>query len=319
MRRFLILLAALLPLTGALLISDADARLGGARSMGSRGTHSYFAPPSTRLSPNSTQPFQRSQAPSGNYGQSGYGAAGLGAGSMFGRHPFMTGMLGGLVGAGIGGLLFGGGFFHPGLGFGGMFGTLIQLLILFFVVRWLFRRFFSNRMAGGGMMGPRPAFNAGSAGPRPGAFAGIAGGMGDGGSSSAPLQLSNEDFRAFEQCFLYVQEAWDNQDLGAIGRAATPEMVGYFREQLNALQRQGLRNRISDIRIEGMELSEAWSESGMDYGTVAMRFSMLDVTVDGSGRIVDGSATTRSLATEVWTFLRARNSHWVLSGIQQTR
>ena len=317
MRRFLILLAALLPLTGALLVPDADARLGGARSMGSRGTHSYFAPPTTRLSPNATQPFQRSQAPVGSYGPRGY-STGFGGGSMFGRHPFMTGLLGGLVGAGIGGLLFGGGFFHPGLGFGGLFGTLIQLLILFFVVRWLYRRFFANRMAGGGMA-PRPAFNAGPAGSAPGGWAGVAGGMGGSGGTSLPLQLNNEDFRAFDQCFLYVQEAWDNQDLGAIGRAATPEMMGYFREQLTSLQRQGLRNRVSDIRIEGMELSEAWSESGMDYGTVAIRFSMLDVTMDGSGRIVDGSATTRSLATEVWTFLRARNSHWVLSGIQQTR
>jgi predicted lipid-binding transport protein (Tim44 family) len=315
MRRFLILLAALLPLTGALLVPDADARLGGGHSYGSRGSHSYFSSPSTRLSPNSAQPFQRSQAPAGGDNQNGYGAgAGLG-GSMFSRHPFATGLLGGLVGAGIGGMLFGHGFFHPGYGFGGMFGVLLQLIILFFIVRWLFRRFFSGR---GGMAGASPAFSQGPAGQGSG-WGGIAGGMGGGAGGSAPLQLSPEDFRAFEQCFLYTQQAWDNQDLNAIGRAATPEMVGYFREQLTNLQRQGLRNRVSDIRIEGMELSEAWTENGMDYGTVAIRFSMLDVTQDAQGRVVDGSTTTRSLATEVWTFLRARNSHWVLSGIQQAR
>jgi predicted lipid-binding transport protein (Tim44 family) len=314
MRRFLILLAALLPLTGALLVSDADARLGGGHSFGSRGTHSYFASPSTRLSPNSAQPFQRSQAPAGGYGQSAAGA-GFG-GSMFGRHPFATGLLGGLIGAGIGGMLFGHGFFHPGYGFGGVFGVLLQLLILFFVVRWLFRRFFSGRTP---MGGASPAFSQGPVGAGSGGWGGIAGGMGGGGGGSAPLQLSPEDFRAFDQCFLYVQQAWDNQDLNAIGRAATPEMVGYFREQLTNLQRQGLRNRVSDIRIEGIELSEAWTENGMDYGTVAIRFSMLDVTQDAQGRVVDGSTTTRSLATEVWTFLRARNSHWVLSGIQQAR
>ncbi len=95
MRRFLILFAALLPLMGALLVPDADARLGGGHSFGSRGSHSYFASPSTRLSPNSAQPFQRSQAPAGGYNQNGYGAgAGLG-GSMFSRHPFATGLLGG--------------------------------------------------------------------------------------------------------------------------------------------------------------------------------------------------------------------------------
>jgi predicted lipid-binding transport protein (Tim44 family) len=50
-----------------------------------------------------------------------------------------------------------------------------------------------------------------------------------------------------------------------------------------------------------------------------MRFSMIDITRDGTGRVVDGSATERVLATEVWTFVRAQGGHWILSAIQQTR
>ena len=50
-----------------------------------------------------------------------------------------------------------------------------------------------------------------------------------------------------------------------------------------------------------------------------MRFSMLDVTRDSAGRIVDGDVATRSMAAELWTFMRARGGHWVLSAIQQTR
>jgi predicted lipid-binding transport protein (Tim44 family) len=96
-------------------------------------------------------------------------------------------------------------------------------------------------------------------------------------------------------------------------------MMGYFRDQLATLSRQGLRNRVTDVSVDGMELSEAWSEGDTDFATVAMRFSMLDVTEDQAGRVVDGSPTLRALVTEIWTFTRRRNGHWILAAIQQTR
>jgi predicted lipid-binding transport protein (Tim44 family) len=57
----------------------------------------------------------------------------------------------------------------------------------------------------------------------------------------------------------------------------------------------------------------------MDYATVAMRFSMIDVMRNVSdGRIVEGNEQVRSEATEVWTFLRSGSGNWILSAIQQT-
>jgi predicted lipid-binding transport protein (Tim44 family) len=51
-----------------------------------------------------------------------------------------------------------------------------------------------------------------------------------------------------------------------------------------------------------------------------MRFSMIDVTRDSIGRVVDGSPTEHVTATELWTFLRASGGgHWLLSAIQQAR
>ena len=61
----------------------------------------------------------------------------------------MSGLMGGLIGAGIGGLLFGHGFFGGMAGFGGFFGFLIQIFLVVMVVRWLMRRFL-NRAAGDG-------------------------------------------------------------------------------------------------------------------------------------------------------------------------
>ena len=73
------------------------------------------------------------------------------------------------------------------------------------------------------------------------------------------------------------------------------------------------------VELEQGDLSEAWAEPGRDYATVAMRFSMLDVTRDDGGHVVDGSPTERVTATEVWTFLRAPGGRWILSAIQQAR
>ena len=64
----------------------------------------------------------------------------------------MSGLMGGLIGAGIGGMLFGHGFMGGGLGGFGFLGLLLQIFLLVMVVRWLFRLFTGGRspaMAGG--------------------------------------------------------------------------------------------------------------------------------------------------------------------------
>ena len=100
---------------------------------------------------------------------------------------------------------------------------------------------------------------------------------------------------------------------------ATPEMVSYFGEQLAQQVSQGVRNAVTDVSLVSGDLSQAWTEQGRDYATVAMRFSMIDVTRDAAGRIVDGSPTEHVTATEIWTFVRSRGGHWILSAIQQAR
>ncbi len=65
----------------------------------------------------------------------------------------------------------------------------------------------------------------------------------------------------------------------------TPEMVGYFSEQLSANASRGVENKVDAVKLEQGDLSEAWSEGGIDYASVAMRFSMIDVT----RRIADGT------------------------------
>jgi predicted lipid-binding transport protein (Tim44 family) len=230
------------------------------------------------------------------------------------RSPFMSGMMGGLLGAGLFGLLLGGGgFFGHGLGFGGFLGFLIQIALLVMLGRYLWRMFMGRGS---------PVFAGG-----PGLFArgGAPGGMMSGGAmprpagGPPPIAISPADFQEFEQLLKASQAAWSARDLNALRAMSTPEMVGYFSEQLSDHASQGVTNTVTDVRLESGDLSQAWAEGGREYATVAMRFSMIDVTRDGAGRVVDGSPTEHVLATEVWTFVRARGGHWILSAIQQAR
>ncbi|MBE7210227.1 MAG: TIM44-like domain-containing protein, partial [Gluconacetobacter diazotrophicus] len=134
------------------------------------------------------------------------------------------------------------------------------------------------------------------------------------------VAITPGDYRQFEQGLLDVQQAWTMQDLRALSRFATPEMVANFSDQLNTLSSRNLRNAVSRVRMEQGDLSEAWTENGRDYATVAMRYSMVDVTTDNTGRVVDGSPDERQMVTELWTFVRAQNGgSWLLSAIQQAR
>ena len=117
--------------------------------MGSRGSMTFSAPPSTRTAPGVAAPMQRSLTPNSPAPAPGYGTPGYAAP----RSPFMSGLMGGLIGAGIGGLLFGGGFFGHGLGFGGFLGFLLQVFLIVVVGRFLWRMFMGSRspaLAGSG-------------------------------------------------------------------------------------------------------------------------------------------------------------------------
>jgi predicted lipid-binding transport protein (Tim44 family) len=312
MRRSGLFVAACLALVLALAPGLALARAGSSGSFGSRGTRTYSAPPSTETAPYSVAPMQRSltpNAPAPGYQQPGYGQPAFGYGN---RSPFMSGLMGGLIGAGIGGMLFGHGMFGGINGFGSFFGLLLQIFLIVIVVRWLFRRFFNPAPAGGSMFSRMGMPTGTGAGPRPVP-------MGGGAPAARAIQIAPADYQAFEQVLKSVQAAWSAHDLNAMRAIATPEMVSYFAEQLGEQTSRGVRNSVGDVRLEKGDLSEAWAEDGREYATVAMRFSMLDVTRDAAGHVVDGSLAERITATEVWTFLRAPGGRWILSAIQQAR
>ena len=301
-----IILALFFSASVALAPAIAEARAGGSSggrssSMGSRGLRTYEN--------NNAQPLGRSMT---SPAQSGLSEAtpspAYGGGSFFQRHPFLTGLTGGLIGS----WLFGHSVYAAdGTSGGSAIGTLLEFLIIglliYFAVRVFRRHAFSNGWPGGTAFSmPRSA-----------------------GASAAPVRrdrgrdinLSNADLSAFQAIHAAVQEAWSAGDLGQLRRLMTPEMLSYFSEELTRNASQGIRNIVSNIELVKGELSESWEEGDLQYATAYMRWRAIDY-VTRLGRppgdpetIVSGNS--RVEAEEVWTFVRRRGGDWLLSAIQQ--
>jgi predicted lipid-binding transport protein (Tim44 family) len=300
-----VVLALALPLISAM--SPADARIGGGLSSGSRGARTFSAPPSTSTAPNAAQPFNRTFTQPGNPGL-GTSTAG---GGFFNRPGggMLRGLAAGFLGAGLLGMLFGGGMFGGLGGLSSLFGLILQIGLIVIVVRlamsWWQRR-------------TTPAYADSPAGAPAGASTYRTGSGFGLGSGSAPLEILPADYEAFERLLSDIQAAWSNEDVARLHTLATPEMVSYFTDDLQRNKARNVVNKVSDTKLLQGDLAESWREGDSDFASVAMRFSMIDKTVDRvSGRLVEGSEQP-SEATEVWTFLRPRGANWELSAIQQT-
>ncbi len=287
--------------------SSVDARPGGGGSMGSRGSRTFSAPPTTATTPNAAQPMQRTIT------QPGVNAPATAGGGMFNR-PGM-GMLGGLaagfLGAGLLGMLFGGGMFSGLGGLSSIFGLIIQLGLIYLVVR-LAMSWWQRRNA------PAYASNGAPGASPPHQQASMRTGFGFGtGSGSAPLEIGPKDYETFERLLGEVQTAWSNEDVEKLHTLATPEMVSYFTEDLAYNSKRGLVNNVSGVKLLQGDLAEAWREGPTDYATLGLRFALVDKTVDRvTGKLAEGSETPTE-ATEVWTFQRRSGGNWELSAIQQ--
>ncbi len=308
MRRFI----AIFALVGVIACVPglAEAKMGDLfrGGAGSRGSRTFSAPPPTNTAPGSAAPIQRTITPAPGAQQPGFNPGLQRPG--FGR-GLMGGLAGGLLGAGLFGLLTGQGFFGGIDGFFSIVGFLFQITLLAMLARFAFNWWQTRNLAPAGA-GPRPTMSA------------FTGGFGAGATPQRqkpqPLQLSAADFPAFERLLGETQDAYGREDMTALSRLATPEIVKYFNEELETKRRQGLVNRISGVKLLQGDLAEAWQEGRDEYASVAMRFALIDVTQErATGRVVSGDPTQPTQSTEVWTFRRPAGSGpdaWRLSAIQ---
>jgi len=242
------------------------------------------------------------------------------------RRGFFGGLAGGLLGAGLIGMLLGGGFFGGLGGIASILGFLLQIALIGGLI-WLAVRFFQRRnqpaMAGAGGPMNRGPLNREQA---PAGYGRQAGGYGGAaaGATRTPkgvdgVGIGPGDYEAFEKLLREIQTAYGRKDKAALRSLTTPEMAAYFTEELDANAARGVVNRVEDIRLLQGDLAESWREGAVDYATVAMRYGLVDYTVNkANDTVVEGDRTKPVEVVEIWTFQRPAGGGWVLSAVQQS-
>ncbi|HKC94032.1 MAG TPA: TIM44-like domain-containing protein [Nitrospira sp.] len=295
--------------------------------IGSRGLRTYDN--------NGARPIQQSTTPnpSATPSQSGPGnptpavqPAPAQQPSFLERHPILTGIGAGLAGSWIGHMLFGAsesaarpgdttgtGQTDPEAGPSSTMGPVLLLMLLGAGVLYYVMRV--RRTPGPDFSGLTPNSTAGPLLATPSTGMGL--------TTMLDPAVSPADQAAFQQILLDVQTAWGKQDLAALRRLVTPEMLSYFSTALSENTSQEVENRVEDIRVVSAEVREAWTEDTTRYATALLRWQARDYTVSltkypgESGYLVEGSDERLTDCTEVWTFLKCQNGKWVLSAIQQ--
>ena len=313
MKRFLaiacLVVVAFAPL---LLVTDAWARAGSGSSGGSRGSRSYSSPARPSQSP--ATPSQPSSPPSSfqQPQRSGWGA----------------GLMGGLAGFALGGLL-GSMLFGHGMGggFGGM--GLMEILLIGGGI-FLLYRMMKNRQAA---TQPAPSYGQGYGGSQPQAqpqaqmyeAQAVATGPSDLDRGVGFIRQMDSGFDparfgdTASDIFFRVQAAWMARDISQASASIAPEMAGTLQKDCDRLRNQGRINRLDNIAVRYVTVTEAWQESGQDFVTAHFLASLLDYTVDErSGQVVDGNRTEPVKFEEFWTFVRPVGPNaWRLTAIQQ--
>jgi len=292
--------------------------------MGSRGSRTFNAPPATQTAPSATQPLQRSQTtPSQVQSRPATPSA---QAAQPARSRFGGGFFAGLLGAGLLGALFGAGLFG-GLGsLASILGFLAQVALIgglvFLVIRF-FRRRQQPALAGAPADAPMQRSMPGGMVPPRGEAASKGMGAAVGAASAAPphtreITIGPDDYAAFEQALGDIQTAYGREDISALWTLATPEMAGYFQEELNDNAGKGVREAISSVKLLQGDLAEAWREGSTEYATVAMRYAITEQIIERtSGKAVADEPAKTEEVTEAWTFRRDNGGPWKLSAIQQ--
>jgi len=131
-----------------------------------------------------------------------------------------------------------------------------------------------------------------------------------------------DEARFQDQCmdmFFKIQGAWAGRDMGKARQLLTDEMYRILQDDAERLKAQGQFNKLENIAVRSVDITEAWQESGWDFITARMYANLLDYTVDErTGQVVSGSPTDPVKFEEYWTFTRpVGNNPWILTAINQ--
>jgi len=243
----------------------------------------------------------------------------------------MRSLAGGILGGILGGMLFrslgfAGGF---GDGLGGGFGMMDLLLLagIGYLIFWFIRRnraakeapatAYASRMSAdayGGTGGPTATLESPPTSWQQDLERGL--------SHVRQMDPGFDEGAFREMCtdrFFQIQAAWMRRDLDKLRPLLTEEMAEAFGKQIDVARSKRQVNKLENITVRSVELTEAWQEQGNDYITVRLLANLLDYTVDeNTGKVVDGSDSIPVKFEEYWTWVRpVGRDPWRLSAVNQ--
>lgn len=294
---------------------DAEARFGGGRSFGSRGSRSSFS--------NSNS---YSSTPSKSYSSQNTRNAGSPV-QQPQRGGFLKNLAGGLAGGFLGALLFSSlGFGAAGAGgLGGGIGLMDILLIglVLYGIYWFMKKRRMAREAPAGTQyyqgEPARASYQPSYGETP---------VSTGKDVSSGLShirrmdpsFSEETFRDQSMDFFFkLQACWANRDMAGMRKLLTDDMYRTIQGEADRMKQEKRINKLDNIAVRSVDIAEAWQENGADFITVKYLANLVDYTVDETtGSVVAGSRDEPVRFEEYWTFTRpVGNNPWQLSAVDQ--
>jgi predicted lipid-binding transport protein (Tim44 family) len=136
------------------------------------------------------------------------------------------------------------------------------------------------------------------------------------------MDSSFDEKKFKDQCmdhFFKIQGAWINRNLSGIKPLLTEEMFGIIQGDVEKLKAEKKVNKLDNIAVRSVDISEVWQETGQDFITVRFYANLLDYVEDeSSGQVLSGSKIEPVKFEEYWTFTRpVGNNAWKLSAIQQ--
>jgi predicted lipid-binding transport protein (Tim44 family) len=280
------------------------------------------------------------------------GSLGGSSGGSFSGGSFSGGGLsGGSFSGGFPSRGFGG--FFPFFWFGGsstggsLFGGLFNLIIIFGIVYLIIKVFRSSQQRRAGGKGFENPFQKKSKGD-------YRNDMGGAYSSQTPVDVTGkpitndynvirfskainftkENMRYYAETFprwdrdylvgrvravyYWLQDSWTRQDLSGAEEYVTPALREKYRRDLAQMKARGERNVIKEpvLHAEDIEFIHSHLDELEQRFIVMISASLIDYTVDASGRIIAGEDDNRLYFTEFWEF-RWVDNQWMLSEILQ--
>lgn len=120
------------------------------------------------------------------------------------------------------------------------------------------------------------------------------------------------------QVFFWLQDAWTRQDLSGDEEYLAPSLLEKYRSDLASMRARGERNVIKEpvLHSEDVEFIHSHLDELNQHFIVMIAASMIDYTVDASGRTIAGEDDNRLYFTEFWEFTW-HGDQWLLSNIYQ--